>query len=338
VSANSSIPSSSNAPSPIVAAPYEVPSKSPTQNPETFTPTPAPTGATDTPTLEQVVETRSPTTKAPTKNPANVFYPVFFPTYFPSSELEFMMTGFSTNSTVEFQDMSEPMDEETTAIFEQVVMGHLIDASLENDGDEHQVFISSVEVIEQNVIENEVEANYKRGRRLANTVLQIIIKVVGEIEPEAPESYIADVTVAIQDEFEDEEKHQELTKRLAKESSFFDSYYAQQNELVVAEAQRGVEKESSQPPWIVLIVCGCVAVAILVGSMFYMERRSSNMSGRRVARQDGFQHCDLSALNRVMGDEEMQRTMAPMPTPKSVQESRMKSIMDFDDEKVSVVA
>lgn len=243
--------------------------------------------------------------------------------------------SFSTNATVEFEDMSEPMDDGTTAIFEQVVTGQLIDASLENDAEEHQVFISSVKVIEQKVIEWSGDG-HKSERRLAKTVLQIIIKVVGEVEPEAPESYITNVTVAIQDEFEDEDKHQELTERLAKESTFFDSYYAQQNELVVAEAQRGVEEESSQPPWMVLIVGGCVAVAILVGSMFYMERRSNNVTGRRAARQDAFQHYDLSAVNGMMGDEEMQRP-APLHTPKSVQESRMKSIMDFDDEKVRVV-
>lgn len=241
-----------------------------------------------------------------------------------------MMTSFSTNATVSFDGLSEPMDEETTAIFEQVVTGQLIDASIENKDQEHQVFISSVKVIDQQVIK---VGNYRRS--LATTVLQIIIKVTGEVEPEAPASYVTNVTVSIQDELEEEESHQELTKRLAKESTFFDSYYSQQNELVVAEAQRGTTTDdSSQPPWIVLIVGGCVAVAILVGSMFYMERRSANGAGRRVARQDGFQHYDLSAAAGMM-DEEMQgHVMAPLVSPKIVQESRMKSAMDFDDEKV----
>lgn len=245
------------------------------------------------------------------------------------------MTRFSTNATVLFEDMSEPMDEETTAIFEQVVTGQLIDASIENDREEHQMFISSVKVIQQNVIQ--VGGSDKHDRFLAMTVLEIIIKVAGEVEPEAPASYINNITVAIQNEFEEKQSHQELTQRLAKESTFFDSYYEQQNALVVSEAQKGVEADSSQPPWIVLIVGGCVAVAILVGSMFYMERRSVNVTGRRVARQDGFQHYDLSAMNGMMGDLET-GPMASVPTPTIVQESRMKSAMDFDDEKVSASA
>ena len=244
-----------------------------------------------------------------------------------------MMDSFSTNATVMFEDMSEPMDEDAIAIFEQVVAGQLIDASLENDDNEHQVFISSVEVVEQNVL----YVNNDRSRSLTTTILEITIRVTGEIEPEASASYITNVTAAIQEEFEEEESHQELTKRLAKESSFFDSYYMQQNELVVAEAQKGINEDSSEPPWIVLIVSGCVAVAVLVGSMFYMERRSNNSTGRRVARQDGFQHYDLSAFDGIIGDEEMQngKKSSPKATPKAVEESRMKSAMNFEDEKVS---
>lgn len=131
----------------------------------------------------------------------------------PSTNIEFMMTSFSTNATVSFDGLSEPMDEETTAIFEQVVTGQLIDASIENKDQEHQVFISSVKVIDQQVIK---VGKYRRS--LATTVLQIIIKVTGEVEPEAPASYVTNVTVSIQDELEEEESHQELTKRLAKDS------------------------------------------------------------------------------------------------------------------------
>lgn len=246
------------------------------------------------------------------------------------------MTSFSTNATLFLEDVSEPMDEETTTIFEQVLTGQLIDASMENNDQDHQVIISSVEVIEQNII----EINNSSERRLATTVLEIIIKVVGEVEPEATASYIANVTVAIQDELEEEESHQELTRRLAKESSFFDSYYSQQNELVVAEAQKGMEEENSEPPYYVLIVGGCVAVAVLVGSMFYMEQRSINTRGRRVARQDGFQFYDSSAIDGTMVDEEMQavadkdRAKPSVETPITVQESRMKSVLDLDDEKV----
>lgn len=246
------------------------------------------------------------------------------------------MTNFSTNATLFLEDVSEPMDKETTTIFEQVLTGQLIDASMENNDQDHQVIISSVEVIEQNII----EMNNSSERRLATIVLEIIIKVVGEVEPEATASYIDNVTVAIQDELEEEESHQELTRRLAKESSFFDSYYSQQNELVVAEAQKGMEEENSEPPYYVLIVGGCVAVAVLVGSMFYMEKRSINTRRRRVARQDGFQFYDSSAIDGTMVDEEMQavadkdRGKPSVETPITVQESRMKSVLDLDDEKV----
>lgn len=286
----------------------------------------------------------------PTMKPTEEFYPVRFPTPAPSAlrtsnKEEFMMTSFSTNATIVFDDLSKPMNEETTIIFEQVVTGFLIDTTLMNDDQSHQVFISSVDVIDQNIVEVDGNADIRgrHGRSLSKKALEVVIRVVGEVEPEAPDSYLANVTMMLQDQLDDTEGHKELTRRLAKESTYFDSYYSQQNELVFSGAQKGTtDDEVTGSRWIVLIVGGCVAVAALIASIFYMERRFNNTNGRRAIRRDGFQPYHL----RLASADEMEKEMPgrtgtsepnipALASPKSVNESRMKSVLDFDDEKVS---
>lgn len=267
------------------------------------------------------VETSNPTTKTtemPSASPAS--YDI---------NMEPMMTSFSVDSTVVFDKVPEPMDDETITIFEQVMTGYLIDATIDADQD-HQLFISSVDVIDQVIVEVDDSAT---RRSLEAKVLQVVIRVIGEVDAEVTESYIANITMMLEEELNDEQNQQELTSRLAKESSFFDTYYEQQNELVVAEAQKGTsEEDTTRPPYVVLIVGICAALAVLVGSMFYMDRRTQNARGQRA---DGFEPYDL----RHGSADDMEAAMLGLhvmkaSTPKPVEISRMKSVMDFVEEKV----
>eukprot|EP00804_Cyclotella_cryptica_P011712 CCRYP_011318-RA/>CCRYP_011318-RA protein AED:0.07 eAED:0.07 QI:103/1/1/1/1/1/2/230/1260 len=353
---SSSMPSSSHSPttaSPVIDLEMYTPSDRPTDA-SISSPTPSflPTSPVPTTLSGKSAKTVDSKTSNPTRKPSQELHPVLLPTPLPSAlgtsnGKEYMMTSFSTNATILFDDLSEPMDKETTIVFEQVVTGFLIDATLMNDDQSHQVFISSVDVIDQKVIE--VDGNQgtkeRHGRSLTTKALQVVIHVVGEVEPEAPDSYIVNVTTMLQDQLDDEGGRQELATRLAKESTYFDSYYSQQNELVFSEAQKGAtEDKVTGNRWIVLIVGGCVAVAALVGSIFYMERRFNNATGRRAIRRDGFELFHLRHASADEMEKDMlgrigtgQPNMSALASPKSVNESRMKSVLDFDDEKSSVL-
>lgn len=349
--------------SPATGSPVTLnPSQSPTESPVTFSPTNAPSFMVTTlaPTTARsgIVDTPTFATSSPTRDIAATQPPT-----------ESLLISFVYNTSVVFDGISEPMDEEEITEFEQIATGYMMDAFMSNDEEDMQVFIHSVTVIEQRVlydddatlangnatmfesdVTNESSLGGKAGkgmklkgpkrkqRRLASS-LQVDISIEGEMERGAPDSY------SIEDDLQDElENGQvELIQRLAENSSFFEDLKMEDNELVLSpsyvEGQHEDNDSISHNQWVMLIVGGSVALAVLVGSMFFMEQKTRRKNARRVINEDGIEAYDLDHLSaddmgRDMEEGSGKRNAeGAAVSPKSVKSVKMesrakKSLMD----------
>lgn len=170
--------------------------------------------------------------------------------------------------------MTAKMNNETVLQFEYSVRDFLMNSI--SDREALGITIASVEVVSQTLISGNKDTNSStagteniRWRQLQVAKLKIGFVVEGEVARGKSSTF--SIENVVREEFQ--RNPAEFTKRLAANSNFFEKF--DQKDSVINSANTGETMDKVDPSkWIIIASAGCVALAVLLGSIFLMDRKS----------------------------------------------------------------
>ena len=326
-------PSKSPSETPTTASPSSTPSiepttvehidASPTLKP-TIKPSAAAKGSSSKPTLIQAVVTPQPTkkTKSPTihkSKSSKTAKPTTDSLVAPDSDslvadldsvsptIAPTSSFFSTQIFVSFSDVSEPMNEEQTAAFESVTKTFLneeLSGSMEID----EVTVLTQKVVDFDpVVERRIKESGEEDAIIGNhtdkgSSLFVKMEVEGSVTNwTALES---SSLAAEGDSFSSDDISTVINQAI---ESNYDEYIS---ELAVAQSHleavpvEAVPAPSSNTSRLAMIVTVCaVALVVLVGSMFYMERRTGVRQRMMADGDESSSQYDLNDVTKAYGSD-----------------------------------